>query len=137
MRRPTFVILAMATMLAATLSLGEQARSQVTPAPEITEDSNREKILRGWDSLVEGLQDELTPGLEALRDWADMAGPALESFLEEMGPALTEVINNVRDWTQYETPEILDSGDIIIRRKQDAPPLELPSETEEDGPIDI
>ena len=145
MTRSAVLIVTMAAALAAGLSLSQAARSQETPTPEVSEDeeSSREKIQRGWDSLLEGFQDEMAPSLEALRDWAEAAGPALESFLEEMGPALTGMMDQVRDWSAYEAPEILPNGDIIMRRKPEAGPLPPAEESgegddaETDGAIDI
>lgn len=157
MRRPAVIILVAAATLATGLSLTGPAQSapsatiqsapvlipvQAEAAPETTEDTNRDKIQRGWDSLLEGLTEEMAPGLKALQDWADAAGPALESFLEEMGPALVEMMDQVRDWSNYEAPEILPNGDIIIRRKPEAGPLNPetpPAEADgtTGGPIDI
>ena len=51
-------------------------------------------------------------------------GPALEEFAKEMGPKLQTMLDSVDDWAFYEVPEILPNGDIIIRRKPSAPPLE-------------
>ena len=44
-------------------------------------------------------------------------GPALQSFMEEMGPALTDLSAQVQDWSAYEEPEMLLNGDIVIRKK--------------------
>jgi hypothetical protein len=45
----------------------------------------------------------------------------LEQFMDEMGPALSELQDTIQDWSNYAAPEVLPNGDIIIRRKPDAP----------------
>jgi hypothetical protein len=50
--------------------------------------------------------------------------------MEQMGPALLGLMDEIKDWSVYEPPEILDNGDVIIRRKpqipEDAPPVPEP-----------
>ena len=41
----------------------------------------------------------------------------LEKFLDEFGPALRDLEGQLRSLDQYEPPEILPNGDILIRRK--------------------
>lgn len=56
----------------------------------------------------------------------------LEQFMDEMGPALNEMQGLIEDWSNYAAPEILPNGDIIIRRKPNAPATEpLPEGTRE------
>jgi hypothetical protein len=38
-----------------------------------------------------------------------------------MGPALADLMEKVDDWTVYHPPEMLENGDILIRRKQPLP----------------
>lgn len=89
------------------------------------------------DHFLDGLRGDVDDTLRAFRDWADLFGPALESFIEEMGPALAEMMDEVQDWSRYETPEMLPNGDIIIRRKPDAEPDLPPKEDDGPAPIDI
>jgi hypothetical protein len=42
-------------------------------------------------------------------------------FVREMGPGLAAFLNSVDDVRHYELPEFLPNGDIILRRKPDAP----------------
>ncbi len=72
-----------------------------------------------------GLMSEVEPTLDDLRELTDDMRPALRSFVEEMGPAMTELFEKIDDISNYRAPEILPNGDIIIRRKPEAPPLEL------------
>jgi hypothetical protein len=45
-----------------------------------------------------------------------------------MGPKLRAVLDDVEDWSVYSPPEVLPNGDIIIRRKPDAPEYTPPKE---------
>lgn len=55
-----------------------------------------------------------------------------------MGPKLRAVLEDVEDWSVYEAPEVLDNGDIIIRRKPDVPEPEAEKAPEEPAPqIDL
>ena len=89
--------------------------------------------------FFEGLRREMEPALDELLGLADQFGPAMRSFMQEMGPALAELAAEVKDWSVYEMPEILPNGNIIIRKKQteDAPdkPEVLPEDP--DGATDI
>lgn len=87
-----------------------------TPAQE---DDGRSLMERGAEMFLEGLRRELEPALEDLRDMAGEYGPSMRSFFEEMGPAFMALLDEVKDWSRYEPPEILPNGDIIIRRKPD------------------
>ncbi|MHA3914241.1 hypothetical protein [Halovulum sp. GXIMD14793] len=76
--------------------------------------------------LAEELQRELTENLQ----------PELERLMGEMLPRLRELTELVGGLQYYEMPEILPNGDILIRRKSDAPPFEgLPGIV--DKPIDL
>lgn len=70
----------------------------------------------------------------------------LHDFLDKMGPALDEALDEtleffgafgaVDDPRHYEMPEILPNGDIIIRRRPDAPDYEAPQPPAPTGEID-
>ena len=61
---------------------------------------------RGAQEFLEGLLKEMEPA------WREM-----QSFMDEMGPSMIDLMDQVKDWSAYEPPVILDNGDIIIRRK--------------------
>ncbi|MCR8550683.1 hypothetical protein M4578_22900 [Salipiger sp. P9] len=82
------------------------------------EDESRSLMERGAELFLRGLLDELDPALRELEDLAQEMEPALRSFGEEMGPALRDLMGQVKDWSNYHPPEMLPNGDIIIRRKQ-------------------
>lgn len=87
---------------------------------------------RGAEMFFEGLRLEMAPALDDLQDLAEQAGPSLLNFMTEMGPAFTDLLDQVEDWSRYSAPEILPNGDIIIRRKLGTAP-----EESTEGEIDI
>ncbi len=97
------------------------------------EEDSKSLMEQGAELFLEGLRKEMEPALDELLGMAETFGPAMQSFLEEMGPALAELAAEVKDWSAYEAPEILPNGDIIIRKK---PPQDAPEEpkAEEETP---
>ena len=75
----------------------------------------------GAKLLMRGLMSEIEPTLEELRGSLEDMAPVMREFVTEMGPALAEVLGEIDDLRNYETPEFLPNGDIIMRRKPDAP----------------
>ena len=73
-----------------------------------------------------GLTNEMEPALEDLRGMAEDLGPALQLFADDLGQALAVLVERVDDFRYYDMPEFLDNGDIIIRRRPDAPPWTPP-----------
>lgn len=98
-------------------------------------DSGLSLLERGAQMLMEGLMREMEPALEDLQDLAEEFGPSLQEFASEMGPALRDLLDQVEDWSVYAPPEVLDNGDIIIRRKP-VDELEMP-EPDADGQIEL
>lgn len=86
-------------------------------AAQNEEEEGKDLMERGMELLFEGLREEMSPALKQMRELADDYGPALFSFLEEMGPAFGEMLDDVKDWASYHPPEVLPNGDIIIRKK--------------------
>lgn len=72
---------------------------------------------RGAKLFMEGVMTQMQPTLEDLRDKAEELEPQMRQFIEDMGPALGEMISRMGDVTQYAPPEMLPNGDIILRRK--------------------
>ena len=72
------------------------------------EDDGFDLMERGAQEFLEGLLRQMEPAWEQMHD-----------FMDEMGPAMLELMDQVQDWSAYEAPEILENGDIIIRRKPD------------------
>lgn len=99
------------------------------PAAQGTGDADGDSqsmIEDGARQLFEGLMQELGPALEGLTQ-------DLGQFAREMGPAFQDLLDQVEDWSAYHPPEVLPNGDIIIRRKQEAPP----PRTGPDGSIEL
>ncbi len=105
-------------------------------AAQTKNEEGKDMMDRGMELLFEGLREEMSPALRQMRQLADAYGPALFSFLEEMGPAFGELLDDVKDWTAYHPPEILPTGDIIIRKKvrPDPKPEARPVPVPETGP---
>ncbi len=90
------------------------ALAQETPAPEAEEGPSL--MERGLALFFEGFRQELEPALEGMGD-----------ALTELQPALDSMMGMIDDMTNYSMPEMLENGDIIMRRKPDAPPVEPPA----------
>jgi hypothetical protein len=106
--------------------------------PAAAEDTSpgRSLMEEGMRLFLDGLRDEMSPALQELQGLADELGPSMKSFVEEMGPAFSQMLDEVRDWTAYHPPEILPNGDIILRRKRpDMSPEPEPKDNT--GPTDI
>ena len=100
------------------------------------EDDGTSLMEEGAKLFFRGLLEEMEPAIRELEGLAGDIEPAIRSFAKEMGPALRDLLEQVEDWSLYEPPVVLPNGDILLKRKQDAPPLEdLPPP--EDGEIDI
>ncbi|MEO0937942.1 MAG: hypothetical protein AAFY38_07285 [Pseudomonadota bacterium] len=98
------------------------------PLAAQAEDTPPSMMERGMQLFLEGLAQEMEPALDEFRELTEEFGPAMRGFIQQMGPALGDLMERVDDWSLYELPEVLPNGDIIIRRKSDAPPLEDPIE---------
>lgn len=105
--------------------------AQDAPQSEMGEGLNL--IEEGARMLLRGLIDEMEPSLDALSDSLADIGPAFGEFALSFGPAFQDVLEQIDDFSNYEAPEILPNGDIIMRRSPDAPvwqPEQNPSEIE-------
>jgi hypothetical protein len=84
--------------------------------------------------FMRGIMDEMEPALNELESLTEEMKPAMRDFVQNMGPALRDLMTEVEDWSVYEPPEILPNGDILIRRKPEAEPLDSPAD---DGEVDL
>ncbi|MCG7519246.1 hypothetical protein [Ruegeria sp. Ofav3-42] len=103
------------------------------------EEAGKSLMEQGAELFFEGLRQEMEPALDDLLGLAEQFGPAMQSFMAEMGPALADLAGEIQDWSAYEAPEILPNGDIIIRKKPPQDPdvqPELP-ESAPEGEIEI
>jgi hypothetical protein len=91
---------------------------ETAPAdPPTTEEEGPSLMERGLSLFFEGFTQEMEPALDEMAKALDQLGPTI-------APALEKLMAMVDDMTNYEMPEMLENGDIIIRRKPDAPPVE-------------
>lgn len=67
--------------------------------------------------FMRGILDEMEPALDDLRGLSAEMEPALRQFVQDMAPALQDLMGKIDDITRYHPPEILPNGDIIMRRK--------------------
>ena len=99
--------------------------------PALAQDDEGGRMKRGAQMFLEGFM-ELWRQVGSMLPARD-AGPALQSFAQEMGPALSDLMDEVQDWSVYEPPTMLDNGDIILRRKE---PLTPDPDSEAEPPVE-
>lgn len=98
-------------------------------APAHAEEPTMDDLFKHFEDLSKNAQT-------LLEGWVTELGPKLE----ELGPALEGFANKIEDMSAYHPPEVLENGDIIIRKKQplppqpDEPPQSIPKG---DGVIDL
>ncbi|WP_162784644.1 hypothetical protein [Paracoccus suum] len=83
-----------------------------TPAPP---EAGADLIERGAGILLDNLLTEMQPTFEEM-------ARGLDGVANKFGPALEDLGSLVDDIHNYQTPERLPNGDILIRRRADAPP---------------
>ncbi|MCF6443907.1 hypothetical protein [Nereida sp. MMG025] len=93
----------------------------VAPAFAQEEDTGKTLMERGIEMFFEGFMKEVEPLTEDLKQFAEDMEPNLQALAERMGPALQQLSDKIDDMNNYEAPEVMPNGDIIIRRKPDAP----------------
>lgn len=112
-------------------------------SPVVAQDAQDGEMTEGFDLMEEGaklllrgLLNEMDPAIEELRGLADEIGPQMQLFAEEMGPAFAELMAQVDDLRNYEAPELLPNGDILIRRRDEAPKF-VPLVDEDTGDVEL
>jgi hypothetical protein len=106
-----------------------------------TGDKGIDLMEEGARLLFEGLLDQMEPRLRELQgmteEMARQIEPALDFLSTEIGPAFMALVARIDDLGNYQAPEFLENGDIIIRRKPDAPPfVPLPEKDDPAAPAD-
>ena len=89
-------------------------------APTLAEEPETEGFSlmeEGAKLLLRGLMAEMEPALDEMEKALEDAAP----MLEELGPQLSELLNVIGDLRNYQPPEVLENGDILIRRKTPLP----------------
>lgn len=92
-------------------------RGEVPPAGEPTGDaeSGSDLIQRGLGTLFENLLRDVQPQMEEMARGLDRTFNRVAPVFDDLGALIDDIGN-------YQTPERLPNGDIIIRRRPDAPP---------------
>ena len=97
-------------------------------AQDVTEEEQGRSLMEeGARLFFEGIQREMGPALEGLRDRAQEMEPAL-------GPALRDLMGEIGDLSAFHAPEVLPNGDILLRRKT---PQEMQESPVPDGEIEL
>jgi hypothetical protein len=99
--------------------------------PVVAQDSEDGGSLldQGANMILRGLLEEVAPPLQELAGISAEVLPTFQILAQEMGPAFVDVLGRVDSITNYQSPEILPNGDIVLRRSPDAPAW-TPSETD-------
>lgn len=103
-------------------------------AQDATEEEGRSLMEEGARLFFEGIQREMGPAIEGLRNRAQEMEPALRQFVEEMGPAWRGLMDEIGDLSAYHAPEVLPNGDILLRRKT---PQEMQNAPLPEGEIEL
>jgi hypothetical protein len=116
------------------------AQEQASPSDQTSE--GFDLMQQGAELFLRGLQGQIEPTLKDLSDQADELArdlePTLRLLSDQMGQALTALLARIDDLSYYEMPEILENGDIVIRRKADAPPwVPTPEDGTPSGEVDL
>lgn len=95
----------------------------------------------GLSGPVYAEDDKIPDLLKQFEELSEQAKTALEGMvedlgptLEELGPALEGLADKIGDLSLYEPPEVLENGDILIRRKKPKP---APSPEPEQKPAEL
>lgn len=120
--------LIVALALLATPALAQEAPKD-TPAPDTEEEQHAlPPFLQDWADRTEDL----------MKEFKEKVGPEMEKMMAEIMPELERLGEAVGGLSNYQMPEFLPNGDIIIRRKPDAPPLPDDfQDREPEEPIDL
>lgn len=105
------------------------------PVAAQQDDDGLNLMEEGARLFLRGLMTEMEPALKELDEVTREMQPLLRDFAVEMGPALADLLEKVEDWTVYHPPEMLDNGDILIRRREPLTPETPDAESDPDlGP---
>lgn len=107
-------------------------------APEDEKDQGLTLMEDGARMILRGLMADMEPAIDGLRGTLDDIGPFVGEFMREMGPGLSALATRIDDIRHYSAPEFLPNGDIILRRKPDAPDWQPDPEPDTDpGAIEL
>ena len=85
--------------------------------PAQAEESSLSLIEEGAKMFFKGILQGIEPAMKDLQGLVDEMQPQMRRFVEEMGPALGQLLSQIDDISAYHPPEMLPNGDIILRKK--------------------
>ncbi len=88
---------------------------------------------QGARLFLRGMMSEMEPALDDMQ----AAIGELQPMLEDLGPQMAKLIEMVGDFRNYEAPVKLPNGDILIRRKPEAPVTPLAPAPGPNGEIEL
>ena len=91
-------------------------------------------IQEGAGQILRGLADEAAPVIDDLSGIGADLLPTFRAIALEMGPAFVAVFSQVDAIANYEPPAFLPNGDIVLRRRDDAPAWTPPEAEVEPAP---
>lgn len=125
-----FVLALVSGFFGSGLFVSGPALAQTAPQGEEVEEGFG-LMEKGAKLLLKGLMSEMEPTLDEMAK----ALSDLEPALRDLQPKMLELLALVDDLRNYQAPERLENGDILIRRKPDAPaPPPLPERAPEPAP---
>lgn len=115
MTRIFLASMALSLSVIAPLSAQEWQMPPAEEPPATAPDEPLSDFEQGIESMMNEMFQRFQPHLEGL-------GNELAETVTEFGPAFEELAGLMDDIGNYQRPERLPNGDIIIRRRADAPP---------------
>jgi len=120
-------LIALLSSLSLTPAMAEDAPAVPGDPPAATGDEAPGLIEQGARMFLRGLIDEIGPQVDEMTS-------GIEAAARKLGPELERLMALVDDVKNYEPPERLPNGDIVIRRKAGAPPPPPLPEGKDDAP---
>lgn len=106
-------------VLAGWLAAGPVLAQEAETPPEGDLEEGMSLLEKGMAMVLRGVLDEMEPALGEMQRGIEEAG-------RDLAPAVDKLISLLDDIRNYDAPERLPNGDIIIRRRPDAPPYAAP-----------
>jgi len=108
-----------------------RTRAYIMPMKRITTLSAA-LVMSALPAMGDGENNDLQDGAQLLSEGTRLFLRGLLSEMEPMAEGWDKLLEMLNDLTLYEPPEVLENGDIIIRRKSPAAP-----QTGENGETDL
>ncbi len=100
----------MSNLMRALLCLGLGLSPAVAQDAGRSVDDGMSLMERGAKIIMRSLLDDMEPAIKDMRK-------GLQEAATEIGPALRELLAKIDDIRNFDPPEVLPNGDIILRRK--------------------